>query len=65
MRKRIRSPALLLAGLALVAVLGAAVAFAENVDPGGSFPRRSGSSDPDTPPREGLKTLAYGRGRAT
>jgi len=33
MRKRIRSPALLLLALALVAVLGAVVAFAENVDP--------------------------------
>jgi hypothetical protein len=33
-RKRIRSPALLLAGLALLAALGAAVAFAENIDPG-------------------------------
>jgi hypothetical protein len=33
MKNKIPSPALLLLGLALVAVLGAAVAFAENVDP--------------------------------
>jgi len=33
MRKRIRSPALLLAALALVAALSAAIAFAENIDP--------------------------------
>ena len=35
MKNPIRSPALLLAALALIAVLGAAVAFAENMDPYG------------------------------
>ena len=35
MRKRIRSAILLAAALALLAVLGAVVAFAENIDPGG------------------------------
>ena len=34
MRKRIRSAIVLMAALALLAVLGAALAFAENIDPG-------------------------------
>jgi len=34
MRKRVRSPALLLLALALVAALSAVIAFAENIDPG-------------------------------
>jgi hypothetical protein len=73
MRNRIRSPALLLAALLLVAALGAVVAFAENIDPCGYPRRRSGSLDPDTPHREGLapeahpppaeNTPAYGKGR--
>jgi hypothetical protein len=37
MKNKIPSPALLLLGLALVAVLGAAVAFAENIDPDNDF----------------------------
>ena len=37
MRKRIRSPALLLAALALVAALSAAIAFAENIDSGDQY----------------------------
>jgi len=37
MRKRIRSPALLLAALALVAALSAVIAFAENIDSGHQY----------------------------